>query len=207
MSPRGVPIVDVRERLFAAAERVLVREGPGGLSNRAVTAEAGCAKGVLYSHFADLDEFVAELVLDRFRAAAEDAAGLPAQAGRGTVADNLTATALALLDSNGPAVASLALTRAGASARIHAAMTAGAPGMPDVERSLAAYLEAEQRLGRVDPEADTAALALTVVGTVHHLLMTAGPGEDTHGRVARCVAALARGLTLTLALPERTPGP
>ncbi|WP_329495632.1 TetR/AcrR family transcriptional regulator [Kitasatospora herbaricolor] len=194
MSPRGVPITDVRERLFAAAERVLAREGPGGLSNRSVTGEAGCAKGVLYSHFADLDEFVAELVLDRFRAVAQGAEGLPGRAGRGTVAGNLTGTALALLASSGPAVASLALTRAGVSARVRAAMAAGAPGMPEVERSLAAYLEAEQRLGRLRPAADCAALALLVVGTVHHLLMTAWAGTaDPAERVRGFVAELVRG--------------
>ncbi|MFF1870586.1 TetR family transcriptional regulator [Kitasatospora herbaricolor] len=194
MSPRGVPITDVRERLFAAAERVLAREGPGGLSNRSVTGEAGCAKGVLYSHFADLDEFVAELVLDRFRAVAQAAEALPGRAGQGTVAENLTGTALALLASSGPAVASLALTRAGVSARVRAAMAAGAPGMPEVERSLAAYLEAEQRLGRLGPAADCAALALLVVGTVHHLLMTAWAGTtDPAERVRGFVAELVRG--------------
>ncbi|MFC9325256.1 TetR/AcrR family transcriptional regulator [Kitasatospora sp. NPDC057015] len=194
MSPRGVPITDVRERLFAAAERVLAREGPGGLSNRSVTGEAGCAKGVLYSHFADLDEFVAELVLDRFGAVAQGAAALPGRAGQGTVAGNLTATALALLASSGPAVASLALTRAGVSARVRAAMAAGAPGMPQVERALADYLEAERELGRVGSGTDCGALALVVVGTVHHLLMTGWTGAaDPAGQVHRFVAELARG--------------
>ncbi|WP_371480984.1 TetR/AcrR family transcriptional regulator [Kitasatospora sp. NBC_00315] len=195
MSPRGVPIVDVRERLFAAAERVLAAEGPGGLSNRAVTGEAGVAKGLLYSHFADLDEFVAELVLDRLGAAAREAAALPARAGLATVAGNLTGTALALLASNGPAVAGLALTRAGASARVRSAMEAGAPGMAQVEDALAAYLEAERELGRVAPQTDAAALALAIVGTVHHLLMIGGWGaEDPAERMRRCVAALALGI-------------
>ncbi len=194
MSPRGVPIVDVRERLFAAAERVLAREGPSGLSNRAVTGEAGVAKGLLYSHFADLDEFVAELVLDRLGRAAREAAALPGRAGLDTVAGNLTGTALSLLTSNGPAVAALALTRAGASARVRAAMEGGAPGMAEVEGAVAAYLEAEKEFGRVAPDADPASLALALVGTVHHLLMTGWAGAaDPAERMRRCVAALVRG--------------
>lgn len=43
--PTGVAIRDVREQLFAAAERVLLRDGPSALTSRAVTSEAGCAKG------------------------------------------------------------------------------------------------------------------------------------------------------------------
>lgn len=70
MSPRGVAIEGLRERLFAAAERVLARDGAAALTSRAVTEEAECAKGVLHTHFAGLDEFVAELVLYRFRTAA-----------------------------------------------------------------------------------------------------------------------------------------
>ena len=56
--PTGVAIRDVRQQLFAAAERVLLRDGPSGLTSRAVTAEAGCAKGVLHRHFADFPLFV-----------------------------------------------------------------------------------------------------------------------------------------------------
>ena len=63
--PTGVAIRDPREQLFDAAERVLLRDGPNALTSRAVTAEAGCAKGVLHRHFADFDAFLAELVLDR----------------------------------------------------------------------------------------------------------------------------------------------
>ena len=63
--PTGVAIRDVREQLFDAAERVLLRDGPNALTSRAVTTEAGCAKGVLHKHFADFDAFLAEFVLDR----------------------------------------------------------------------------------------------------------------------------------------------
>ena len=65
MVPTGIAIRDVREQLFGAAERVLLRAGPNALTSRAVTTEAGCAKGVLHKHFADFDAFLAEFVLDR----------------------------------------------------------------------------------------------------------------------------------------------
>ncbi|MEU1313441.1 TetR/AcrR family transcriptional regulator [Streptomyces cinnamoneus] len=191
MSPRGVAITGVRERLFEAAERVLAREGPGALTSRAVTSEAGCAKGLIHNHFADFDDFVAQLVLHRFRQLAEEAAGLPARAGENTVTDNLNTIALALLDSSGPALASLALTRPGATTRIRDAWRDGAPGLGAIEASVAAYLEAEQRLGRVPGTADCATLALTVIGTAHHLLMTTWPGgPDPRERLRHVIASL-----------------
>ncbi|MER7370837.1 TetR family transcriptional regulator, partial [Nonomuraea wenchangensis] len=50
--PTGVALRDVRQQLFDAAERVLLRAGATGLTSRAVTDEAGVAKGVLHRHFA-----------------------------------------------------------------------------------------------------------------------------------------------------------
>src|SRR5436190_4080751 len=88
--PTGVAIRDARKQLFDAAERVLLRAGPNALTSRAVTTEAGCAKGVLHRHFADFDAFLAELVLDRIRRIEHRAAELREAAGTGTVAGNLT---------------------------------------------------------------------------------------------------------------------
>src|SRR5580700_4113260 len=89
--PTGVAIRDVRGQLFDAAERVLLRDGPGGLTSRAVTVEAGVAKGVLHRHFADFDEFLAELALDHVARSGALDADLRAAAGTGTVAGNLAA--------------------------------------------------------------------------------------------------------------------
>src|ERR1700743_1366604 len=86
--PTGVAIRDPRGQLFDAAERVLLRDGTGALTSRAVTDEAGGAKGVLHRHFADFDAFLAELTLDRVDRVAAQAAALRARAGTGTVAGN-----------------------------------------------------------------------------------------------------------------------
>ncbi|MGX2995574.1 TetR/AcrR family transcriptional regulator [Streptomyces sp. JNUCC 64] len=196
MSPRGVATPDVRERLFAAAERVVERDGPGALTSRAVTTEAGCAKGMLHTHFAGLDAFVAELCLDWLARAAEKARELAPLAGRGTVTGNLDAVVLPLLDSGGLALSGLAMSRAASALLVREALAGGAPGFGAIEEAVAAYLTAERRLGRV-PEGvapDLAALAL--VGTAHHLLMTSGPGASAPAPrllMARLVAALVNG--------------
>ncbi|MEU2394951.1 TetR/AcrR family transcriptional regulator [Streptomyces sp. NPDC007369] len=190
MSPRGVAIPDLRARLFDAAERVLARDGAAALTSRAVTAEAGCAKGVLHTHFAGLDEFVAELVLDRFARTAALAAALPSKAGSGTAAGNLAELASAVLGLD-PGVVGLAVTRPAAAARVREAWAAGAPGFDSIQASVETYLGAEQRLGRVGAALDTGSVALALVGTLHHLLMTGRPGApDSQGRVERLVHAL-----------------
>ncbi|MET9346019.1 TetR/AcrR family transcriptional regulator [Streptomyces termitum] len=191
MSPRGVATPDVRERLFAAAERVVERDGAGALTSRSVTTEAGCAKGLLHAHFAGFDEFVAELCLDRFARTAEKARALEGLAGRGTVAGNLDAVVLALFDSGGPAVSGLVMGRPAAALRVREALAGGAPGFAAIEESVAGYLEAERERGRVPAALDTAAAALALVGTSHHLLMTTWPDSpDPRPRVRRLLTAL-----------------
>ncbi|WP_329456504.1 TetR/AcrR family transcriptional regulator [Streptomyces sp. NBC_01497] len=198
MAPRGVAIPDARERLFAAAERVLAREGPAGLTNRAVSEEAECAKGLLYRHFSDLDDFVAQLVLDRFELVAAELRSLPARAGRGDVRENLSGAALALLDRYGPGMAAVAVSRNGVAERVRHAWAGGAAGPDTVEAVMARYLEAEQRLGRIAEDADCAMIALALAGTVHHLLMRGGAEPaDRQELVRRLVATL----TGTLPVP------
>ncbi|MBT2470541.1 TetR/AcrR family transcriptional regulator [Streptomyces sp. ISL-66] len=194
MSPRGVATPDVRERLFAAAERVAERDGPGALTSRSVTTEAGCAKGLLHTHFAGLDEFVAELCLDRFARTAAKAQALSELAGQGEVAHNLEAVALALFDSGGPAISGLAMTRPAAALRIREALEGGAPGFAAVQEAITGYLKAEQGLDRVAETIDPDAVALAIVGSAHHLLMTGWPGTpDPRPPMARLVAALLDG--------------
>ena len=87
--PTGVHLRDARQQLFKAAERVLLRDGPNGLTSRAVTDEAGCAKGVLHRHFTDFDAFLTDLVLDRASHLEAQTSALRESAGTGTIAGNL----------------------------------------------------------------------------------------------------------------------
>jgi AcrR family transcriptional regulator len=168
--PTGVAIRDVREQLFAAAERVLLRDGPHALTSRAVTTEAGCAKGVLHRHFADFDAFLAELVLDRIARVERDAEALLAAAGTGTVAGNLRTVLEDLFGSVAVAVVSLIIFRDDLRARLRAARgTRGVPLLSDAGAMVASYLAAEQVRGRVDPGADVDTLAPMLIGAAHLL--------------------------------------
>lgn len=191
MSPRGVATPDVRERLFAAAERVVEKGGPGALTSRSVTAEADCAKGLLHAHFAGFDDFVAELCLDRFARTAAKAQALSELAGQGTVVHNLEAVALALFDSGGLAISGLAMTRPAAARRVREALEGGAPGFTAIQDAVTRYLKSEQKLGRVAATVAPGTVALAIVGTAHHLLMTSWPGApDPRPSITSLVSAL-----------------
>ncbi|MFD3517414.1 TetR family transcriptional regulator [Streptomyces sp. NPDC058657] len=195
MSPRGVAIPDLRERLFAAAERVVARDGAAALTSRAITAEADCAKGVLHTHFAGLDEFVAELLLDRFARSAHQAQALQEKVGQATVTDNLQEVVLVLMEALPPAVVGLAMTRPAAALHTREGFQAGAPAFDAIQHAFTAYLQAEQRGGRLHAGADAATIALALVGTTHHLLMTRipGQGQDAKATTGRLLAVLLPG--------------
>jgi AcrR family transcriptional regulator len=187
--PTGVAIRDPRGQLFGAAERILLRDGPGGLTSRAVTAEAGVAKGVLHRHFADFDAFLAELALDRVGRIGAQAAALRATAGSGTVAANL---AVALPDLFSPVILALirlVITRDELRSRLRTATGSRIPLLSESTAMVASYLAAERDLGRVAADADVSTLAPTLIGAAH-LLFTDADGTPEPVAVARVVAAV-----------------
>lgn len=193
--PRGVAIPELRQRLFSAVERVIVREGPGGLSGRAVTREAGVATGLLYAHFADTDDFLAAYAVDRGFQVGAGTASLPGRAGTGTVADNLAEAVLATPPTVLLALARLMVSRPELAGRVRAVLGDRTAGLEAVEAAVADYLGAERRLGRLHGSADPEALALAVVGAVHHLVLTGAEEAVVLDRIRRTVAALVAGFT------------
>ncbi|WP_395292559.1 TetR/AcrR family transcriptional regulator [Kitasatospora hibisci] len=195
--PTGVAIRDVREQLFEAAERVLLHDGPSALTSRAVTAEAGCAKGVLHRHFADFDAFLAELVLDRVARIEARAEALRARAGAGAVADHLADALTELFGAVAVAVVGLVTSRDGLRARLREARPTGVPVLTDAADAIAAYLLAERSLGRLAPDADVDVLAPTLIGAAHLLFAdrTGPPPEPAavHRVVATVLAGAATG--------------
>jgi AcrR family transcriptional regulator len=164
-----VAIRDVREQLFDAAERILLRDGPNALTSRAVTTEAGCAKGVLHRHFADFDAFLVELVQDRVQGMSARSASLRAVAGSGTVADNLTDVLMDLFGSVALAIVSLIIFRDELRARLRKDRSTGLPVLAEAATMITEYLGAERDLGRLAAEADVETIALSLIGTGHLL--------------------------------------
>ena len=166
--PTGVHLRDVREQLFNAAERLLGEGGPSALTSRAVTAEAGVAKGVLHRHFDDFDAFLAEFVLDRVDKMDARAKALLEAAGTGSVVDNLAEAITAVFGSVAVAIVALVTFRDDLRRRLREAWPAGVPVLTDAAIMIRNYLERERELGRVgDVDPDGAAPML--IGTGHLL--------------------------------------
>ena len=192
--PTGVAIRDPRGQLFEAAERILLRDGPEALTSRAVTAEAGVAKGVLHRHFADFDAFLAELALDRIARIDRQAAGLRAAAGTGSVAGNLTAALPELFSPAVLALSRLVIMRDELRTRLRAATGSRIPVISESTELARGYLAAERDLGRIAADADIGTLAPMLVSAVH-LLFT---DTDTDGAVPEA-DAIARVVSAALA--------
>ncbi|APA99709.1 TetR/AcrR family transcriptional regulator [Nocardia seriolae] len=186
---RGVPRPDLREDLFAAADRILARDGAAGLTSRAVTDEAGCAKGILHNHFDGLDGFLADYAADRVQRALAQLSGLPERAGHGDIVGNLTDAAVTLFDSGAMPTAALISARPALAARIGTAVAADS-ALSTGERIFADYLAAEQRAGRMRADQDAHTLAFALVGSIHHLFFTSQGAELDRARVRRIVRTL-----------------
>ena len=193
--PTGVAIRDPRGQLFGAAERILLRDGPSALTSRAVTAEAGVAKGVLHRHFADFGDFLAALALDRVARIGVKAGELRAAAGTGTVAGNLAAALPEVLSPGYLALIRLVIARDELRARLRAATGVRLPLLAESTALVAGYLQAERDLGRIAASADIGTLAPTLIGAVHLLFSDADAAASDPGALARVIAAVLAGVT------------
>jgi AcrR family transcriptional regulator len=192
--PTGVALRDARQQLFDAADRILLRGGPGALTSRAVTTEAGVAKGVLHRHFADFDAFLADFVMDRVDRMDSKTAALLDSAGTGTVVDNLAETLTALFDSVAVAIVSLITFRDDLRARLRAVWPAGVPVLTEAVIMIDSYLTLERALGRIADDADVDALAPTLIGAGHLLFADReGPRPDA-AAVRRVVTTVIGGV-------------
>ncbi|MFE9131223.1 TetR/AcrR family transcriptional regulator [Streptomyces sp. NPDC007148] len=192
--PTGVHLRDARQQLFDAAERVLLRDGPNALTSRAVTDEAGCAKGVLHRHFADFDAFLTDLVLDRAAQLESQAVALRESAGTGTVVDNLTGALTVLFGPIPMAIIPLVTFRDQLRERLrHATSGGGVAILAQATTAVSAYLADERDLGRIAVDADIDSLTLSLVGGGHLLFTDREPGPPVTAAVHRFVTSVVTG--------------
>jgi AcrR family transcriptional regulator len=161
---------DLREHLIAAAARLIARDGTAGLTVRAIAREAGVADGVLYNHFADKEELLADALLAHIRAVEQTLPDPPAP-GEGAIDANLRAHLthqLTLQTEILPAFVGL-LAQPKVLARF-TTLPPSAKGM-DLREALAAHLHAERDLGRLRPDADVDAAATMLVGACKELIL------------------------------------
>lgn len=209
---RGGDTQNLREYLIATAARLIGERGTGALTVRDIAREAQVADGVLYNYFEDKEDLLANALLAHVAAVMGGAPPLLPEPGSGTVQDNLRQfidEGLQVLTRVTPAFAGL-VTQPKVLMRFHAMVGGDAAfgtEAPDPEAEhgrglpaiLAAYLRAEQRLGRIDAAADIDAVVILVVGAIHGQvlprLIFSPPGTvivtpaDVPGRLAATVLA------------------
>lgn len=192
----------LRERLLDHARRLITREGAAALTMRALATEARCAVGLPYKVFAGRRELVSELIHDEYLRLMEAFEGWIADAGRGTVGDNLGRYARLLLDSP---VVTLA-QEIGHDSELAAELDARAAEtgvVATLETAVTRYLAAEKTHARIDPEVDEEAFGFLVAGAVHNLLVSGElyPKPDPD-RLQRMLTAASARLTNSLEAPH-----
>ncbi|WP_410660994.1 TetR/AcrR family transcriptional regulator [Amycolatopsis sp. lyj-112] len=202
MSPRKAAVLrhgeagrNLREHLIDTAAKLISAQGTAGLTVRAIAREAGVADGVLYNHFADKEELLANALAAHVRDVENGLGELPAP-GSGTVEATLRAQlayGLALHKEILPAFAGL-LAQPAVLARFDEAAEDG----ESWRDRLAGYLRAERELGRLsgDVEAATAMLVGVCHETVLSGLFPHGPKVVTSPGIDAVIATLLEGIAV-----------
>jgi len=219
MSPRPAAALrggdqDLRAHLIATAAAVIARRGTAGLSVREIAKEAKVADGVLYNYFDGKDDLIAHGLHAHAHAVLRAGHMAPAP-GSNTVEQNLVTLftqAVTLMSQIMPAFAGTVgqpavlrrfrelISQHGS---VHALSTidasnAGLPGL------FTTYLDAEQKRGRVAPDADIEAATTLLIGAAHDLVLPHvflgtpnAAGDAQHlpdGHAERIVRTLLSGL-------------
>ena len=164
-SPSRAPSPDQKERLLAATERLLSSHGLGVVSTRDIAKAANVAEGALYNHFGDKAELILAVVLHQLGDFPEVLHSLPLQVGLDTVQKNLEhvlESAFAFHYRITPLVCSLFADQE-LLVKVRGMMNERSMGPGRAAFVIAAYLRAEQQLGRV--------AASAVPDTVAELMM------------------------------------
>ena len=187
-----------RARLIEATRAVVREVGYAHASTRAIAKAAGVAEGTIYRHFPDKASLFFAAVLQANDPIVSWVVGLPARAGKGTVEGNLIDAAVqlaSLRDEIMPLELAIAADPELAAQR-RKAMTAPGASLPGPPAAVAAYLAAEQRLGRVRGDIDPREAASLILGVLFTLGTVPAIGDEglAPDRVASAVKLMVRGI-------------
>lgn len=161
---------DTRRQLLEAADRALRARGLMGASTREIAREAGVADGTLYVHFADrIDLFIA-LIQEHLPPYVEPLKRLNALVGRRTVRANLAEVfegALTWNEQMVPVFSAISADRHLCVA-LQQRLAERNEGPHLAIKALERYLEAEQKLGRVNKRSDLKAAAMMLLGAAQY---------------------------------------
>ncbi|WP_333735619.1 TetR/AcrR family transcriptional regulator [Streptomyces sp. IBSBF 2806] len=155
-----------RVRILDAAHELMLTVGLGRATTKEIAKAADCSEAALYKYFASKEELFIRVLAERLPQLTPLLSSLVDEPGRGTLEGNLTEIArqaALFYEESFPIAASLYAEKQLKRRHDDAMRKLGAgPHMP-IEQ-LAAYLRAEQAVGRVREDADAFAAASLLLG-------------------------------------------
>ncbi len=141
--------MNTREQILAATARLLQERGLAHATTREIAREAGCSEGALYKHFEHKEDLFLAAVQANLPEFVETLA--ERQPGTGVLEENLTEIALAALNYYDKVVplASSFFADGELLARYRELLSRIGSGPQSIYARITAYLQAEQRLGRI----------------------------------------------------------
>ncbi|GGJ19108.1 TetR family transcriptional regulator [Streptomyces brasiliensis] len=155
-----------RVRILDAAHELMLTIGLARATTKEIAKAAGCSEAALYKYFPSKEELFVRVLAERLPRLTPLLSSLAAEPGQGTLEDNLTEIArqaALFYEQSFPIGASL-YAETQLKRRHDEAMRQMGSGPHMPIRGLDAYLRAEQKAGRVRPDADTFAAASLLLG-------------------------------------------
>jgi AcrR family transcriptional regulator len=184
--------VSARERFLDGALEVLRSRGFAAATTKEIASAAGLSEAMLYKVFRDKVDLFLAVLTERLPRVALVRDGGAEQVGHGALDTNLerlTAELLAFYLETFPIAASV-FSDPRLLSQLREALRDGGRGPQVNVNAVAAYLSAEQQVGRVAAAADTAAAAELLVGAcLHRAFLTRFDGGDLTERDRRRFAA------------------
>lgn len=186
-----------RAKLIEATLAVVADVGYARASTRAIAEAAGMAEGTLYRHFPDKTALFFAAALDASPAVLEWVEALPSRAGSDSVEANLAAAVerLATLQERVLPL-EIAIQADPELAAQRRALLAGGGMPPGPPAAIAAYLAAEQRLGRVRSDIDPGEVALMMLALLFGMAIASTNASETlpAERVASALRVFVTGI-------------
>ncbi|MGJ5890493.1 TetR/AcrR family transcriptional regulator [Streptomyces niveiscabiei] len=196
-----------RTRILDAAHDLMRTAGLARATTKEIAKTAGCSEAALYKHFDSKEDLFVQVLTERLPRLTPLLGSLAAEPGRGTLEENLTEIAhqaSLFYDESFPIAASL-YAETSLKQRHDRAMREKGTGPHVPIDLLAAYLRAEQDLGRVAPDADTFAAASLLLGACAQRAF-AYDAADTRPDTATFASRLARTLIAGVAVAAGNAG-
>jgi AcrR family transcriptional regulator len=170
-----------RDEIVRATGELIAEGGFMAATTRAIALRAGCAEGSIYRYFPDKHALLHAVMFDRFESFFVMLEELPGNAGSGSIAEHFRRVALEALAFY-RAIASLVgaqLSDPRLLAEQRTAWGREGGGPMRALRAVREYVAAEQRLGRMDPDAEPDLVGRELLGTCFaHAILDSLVGEE-----------------------------